>query len=236
VLFCVLFLVINIAIRKLVLVPVSRVTRLADEASKGNLRDPEIKVTGGDELAEMSAAFNRMRRSIIKIVQLLRKQQAQAKAKPWTIFDVSLQLLCTRKPGSLSRIIREINLLGLQYRNHKIDFDDNQTRITINASGELNCTRESLEALSGNLPEVLSLQQLDITRDGQDVTLFKTTVSKAHISAQEQLTPAIMLAAEKRLSDIMGPVASFIVEAAANECRNAGELFSRLADELNDES
>ena len=68
---------INIAIRKMVLVPVSRVTRMADEASKGNLKDPELKITGKDELAEMSAAFNRMRRSIIKIVQLLRKQQAQ---------------------------------------------------------------------------------------------------------------------------------------------------------------
>ena len=77
ILFCVLCLVINIAIRKMVLVPVSRVTRMADEASKGNLKDPELKITGKDELAEMSAAFNRMRRSIIKIVQLLRKQQAQ---------------------------------------------------------------------------------------------------------------------------------------------------------------
>jgi hypothetical protein len=32
-------------------------------------------------MAEMSAAFNRMRRSVIKIVQLIRKMQAQAKAK-----------------------------------------------------------------------------------------------------------------------------------------------------------
>ncbi len=66
----------------MVLVPVSRITRMADEVSKGNLRDPEIKVSGKDEIAEMSFAFNRMRRSIIKIVQLLRKSQAQAKAKP----------------------------------------------------------------------------------------------------------------------------------------------------------
>ena len=81
ILFLVLFLVINITIRKLVLVPVGRVTRMADEASKGNLRDPEIKVTGKDEIAEMSHAFNRMRRSIVKIVQMMRKMQAQAKAK-----------------------------------------------------------------------------------------------------------------------------------------------------------
>jgi hypothetical protein len=32
------------------------------------------------------------------------------------MFDVSLKLLCTRKPGTLSRVIREINLSGLRYK------------------------------------------------------------------------------------------------------------------------
>jgi nitrogen fixation/metabolism regulation signal transduction histidine kinase len=54
---------------------------MADEVSNGNLKGAEIKVTGKDELAEMSAAFNRMRRSVIKIVQLVRKMKAQEKAK-----------------------------------------------------------------------------------------------------------------------------------------------------------
>ena len=67
-------------IRKLVLKPVSQITRMADEASKGNLRDAEIKVTGKDEIADMLRSFNRMRRSIIKIVQLMKRMQAQAKA------------------------------------------------------------------------------------------------------------------------------------------------------------
>jgi protein-histidine pros-kinase len=79
--FLLLFLVINLTIRKLVLRPVSRLTRMADEVSKGNLKSAEIKVTGEDELAEMSAAFNRMRRSVIKIVQLVRKMKAQDKAR-----------------------------------------------------------------------------------------------------------------------------------------------------------
>lgn len=79
--FLLLFLVINITIRKLVLRPVSRLTRMADEVSKGNLKSAEIKVTGKDELAEMSAAFNRMRRSVIKIIQLMRKMRAKIKAK-----------------------------------------------------------------------------------------------------------------------------------------------------------
>jgi HAMP domain-containing protein len=81
VIFLLLFFVVNITIRKLVLKPVSRLTRMADELSKGNLNSAEIKVTGKDELAEMSAAFNRMRRSVIKIVQLMRKMRAKIKAK-----------------------------------------------------------------------------------------------------------------------------------------------------------
>jgi len=151
------------------------------------------------------------------------------------MFDVSLQLLCTSKSGTLSRLIREINLCGLQYKNHMIDTNSEHSHITINASGDLNCTLESFEELFVEFPEVLRVQQLKVTRDGKDVDQFKTRVSQAHISAQEHLTPALVLAAEKRLSDILGPVASFIVETAAQDCSNAGQLYSRLAEELYDQ-
>ena len=49
-----------------------------------NSRPPHVrvlKVTGKDEIADMSRAFNRMRRSIIKIVQMVRRMQSEAKAK-----------------------------------------------------------------------------------------------------------------------------------------------------------
>ena len=151
------------------------------------------------------------------------------------MFDVSLQLLCTRKSGTLSRVIREIHLLGLQYKNHQIEFADEHTHITVNAIGELNCTRESLEELFDKFSEVLQVQNLNVRQDGKDVTQFKTTASETHISAHEPLTPAVVLAAEKRLSGILGPVASFIVESAAVESDSAGELFTRLAAELNDQ-
>ena len=77
--FLILFLVINITIRKLVLKPIMRVTHQAEQVSKGNLRDPEIKVTGDDEIAEMLRAFNHMRRSVIKMVQMMRRIKAEAK-------------------------------------------------------------------------------------------------------------------------------------------------------------
>ena len=80
--FLILLLVINITLRKLVLKPVMRITHYAEQVSEGNLRDAEIKVTGNDEIAEMSRAFNRMRRSVIKIVQVTKRMQAEAKKGP----------------------------------------------------------------------------------------------------------------------------------------------------------
>jgi len=80
--FLVLFIVINVSIRLLVINPLTSLTKMSDEVSKGNLRDKEVEVKGKDEIADMSRSFNRMRRSIIKIVQMIRKMQAQAKAKP----------------------------------------------------------------------------------------------------------------------------------------------------------
>ncbi len=79
--FLILFLVINIVIRRLVLKPVSQVVRMADEISDGNLRNPEIKVTGNDEIAEMLHAFNRMRRSMIKLAQMMQRLKAQGNTK-----------------------------------------------------------------------------------------------------------------------------------------------------------
>ena len=79
--FLILFMVINIVIRRLVLKPVSQVVRMADEISNGNLRNPEIKVTGNDEIAEMLRAFNRMRRSMIKVAQMMQRLKAQGNAK-----------------------------------------------------------------------------------------------------------------------------------------------------------
>jgi hypothetical protein len=152
------------------------------------------------------------------------------------MFDFSLQLLCTSKPGTLSRLVREIHQVGLQYQAHQINTSGDQSEISITAVGELNCSLESLEEMFGNFPEVLQVKQLRVSRDGKDVTEFKTVVSETRIASGERLTPAVVLAAEKRLSDILGPVASVIVESVAQNCADAGELYARLAEELNDQN
>ena len=151
------------------------------------------------------------------------------------MFDLSLQLLCTSRSGTLSRLVREIGQVGLQYRGHRIESDGDRSRISIDAFGDPNCSLENLQELFASFPEVLEVLQLRLSSDGRNVTEFKTRVSETRLSASEQLTPAVILAAEKRLSDILGPVASVIVETIAPQCADAGELYARLADELNDQ-
>ena len=151
------------------------------------------------------------------------------------MLDLRLQLLCSRKSGTLSRVVREISVVGLQYQNHQIETRGDEVHFTINASGDPNCNLENLRELFDGFPEVKQVIELRASRGGKDVTEFKTRVSSSRISAADQITPAVTLAAEKRLSDILGPVASVIVESVANNCRNVGELYTRLAAELNDE-
>ena len=71
--FAVLALVLNLALSRLVLKPLARVRGLAEQVSDGNLRGAELKADGSDEIADMLNAMNRMRRAMIRLVQLLRK-------------------------------------------------------------------------------------------------------------------------------------------------------------------
>ena len=150
------------------------------------------------------------------------------------MFDISIQLLCSRKPGTLSRLIRDIKHFGLQYSDHDIVYDGDECEITVNGSGILNCSREDLIEILGELSEVKVVQKLTISRNGNEVTTFRTRFSRDNIHPSEPLTHTVLLAAEKRLAEIIGPVASYLVETAAGNSQNAGELYRALAGELND--
>ncbi len=150
------------------------------------------------------------------------------------MLDATLQLLCSRKSGTLSRLLRELGQFGLQYRSHQIDTVGDQQRITILAGGELVGGPDELANMLRNFPGVVALETLQLERNGKPVSEFRNRREQPRIAADEALTPAVLAAAEQRLSEILGPVASFLVESCASESRNAGELFARLADELAD--
>jgi protein-histidine pros-kinase len=65
------FLVLDLFIAMVVIRPVTRLSAMAEEISKGSLNVPELQVRGGDEIALLARAFNRMCRSLEKAIQLL---------------------------------------------------------------------------------------------------------------------------------------------------------------------
>ncbi|MBC8209573.1 MAG: hypothetical protein H8E21_00800 [Gammaproteobacteria bacterium] len=152
------------------------------------------------------------------------------------LIDVTIHLNCSRKPGTLSRLIRDMKKLGLSYTRHQIEHEQDQCVISVSGSGQLNCTRDKLIQIMEDLPGVLAVVKLQITRNGEHIEAFKTRTSNEQIHTQELLTPAILLTAEKRLAETIGPVAKYMLDSAAKTSQNTGQLFSALAEELNSDS
>jgi protein-histidine pros-kinase len=70
VLVCIL-VIVNASLYVLVIRPVRRIVRIADQVSLGDTAAPEFPRGGGTEVAALSAAFSRMRKSLDKALRLL---------------------------------------------------------------------------------------------------------------------------------------------------------------------
>ncbi|WP_137937476.1 DUF3365 domain-containing protein [Chitinivorax sp. B] len=69
--FLFIFVVLNLMLYKMVIRPVTRLSKLADEVSLGNLDAPEFPAKGKDEIGALGASFDRMRKSLVKALNLL---------------------------------------------------------------------------------------------------------------------------------------------------------------------
>lgn len=69
--FAVLLLLVNVALYMLVIRPVRRIVRIADQVSLGDASAAEFPSGGGREVAALSAALNRMRKSLDKALRML---------------------------------------------------------------------------------------------------------------------------------------------------------------------
>jgi protein-histidine pros-kinase len=69
--FLVTLVVIDLALYYVVIVPVRRLAATADLISNGDLNQPELTYKGKDEIAEVTASFNRMYVSLKKAIQML---------------------------------------------------------------------------------------------------------------------------------------------------------------------
>ena len=63
--------VIDLGLYYIIIRPVKRLATMADLVSKGDLSQPELAVKGKDEIAEVTASFNRMYVSLKKAIQML---------------------------------------------------------------------------------------------------------------------------------------------------------------------
>jgi len=72
--FVVLFIILNVMMSALIVRPITRMSKAADEISTGNMEIPELNESGGDEVALLAKSFNRMRRSLEKAIELIDKK------------------------------------------------------------------------------------------------------------------------------------------------------------------
>ena len=69
--FAVIFLALNAMVIVLVTRPVQRLSNIADEVSLGNMNAPKFQRAGNDEIAKLSQAFGRMRKSMAEALKML---------------------------------------------------------------------------------------------------------------------------------------------------------------------
>jgi protein-histidine pros-kinase len=69
--FVFILIILNILLYGVVIRPIKRLSKMADQVSTGNLDVPEIPVRGHDEVAVLTGSFNRMRISLAKALKML---------------------------------------------------------------------------------------------------------------------------------------------------------------------
>jgi len=71
--FAVLFVILNIMLSAMIVQPITQLSHVADQISKGRMDAAEFPAKGGDEVSQLGQAFNRMRRSLQKAMALIDK-------------------------------------------------------------------------------------------------------------------------------------------------------------------
>lgn len=71
IIFAVMMVLLNLLLHFFIIVPVRRISRLADEISLGNMEVPEFATSSRDEIGSLAVSFNRMRRSLVTAMGML---------------------------------------------------------------------------------------------------------------------------------------------------------------------
>jgi HAMP domain-containing protein len=71
--FLAIIIALNVMLRRIVIDPVTRMAEIANNVSTGEPDTPEFDATGNDEITVLAQSFTRMRRSLNKAIDMLRK-------------------------------------------------------------------------------------------------------------------------------------------------------------------
>ncbi|MGH8683683.1 MAG: c-type heme family protein [Burkholderiales bacterium] len=71
VVFLLIGLALNLMLYAMVIRPVSRLSRLADQVSMGNMEVPDFGVSSRDEIGVLADSFNRMKKSLVQAMKML---------------------------------------------------------------------------------------------------------------------------------------------------------------------
>ena len=71
IIFAVMLVMLNLLLHFFIIVPVRRISKLADEVSLGNMEVPEFQISSRDEIGSLAVSFNRMRRSLVTAMGML---------------------------------------------------------------------------------------------------------------------------------------------------------------------
>jgi protein-histidine pros-kinase len=70
--FAFIFIALNLMLWYLVIRPVTRLSKLADQVSQGeNMEAPDFEVTSSDEIGVLTQSFNRMKKSLVQAMKML---------------------------------------------------------------------------------------------------------------------------------------------------------------------
>ena len=69
--FVALFVVLNWMLSYLIIKPIANMSQAADQMSVGNFELEEFAESGKDEIASLAVSFNRMRRSLLKMMDMV---------------------------------------------------------------------------------------------------------------------------------------------------------------------
>ena len=70
--FVFIFIALNLMLWYLVIRPVTKLSRLADQVSQGeNMDAPDFEVKSGDEIGVLTQSFNRMKKSLVQAMKML---------------------------------------------------------------------------------------------------------------------------------------------------------------------